>query len=164
MTTDEVGVIVRVQIKKVSDLIMALKRLNEFMTFDIARFMKGKTLAYMNATEWVKRDYVDGKVVDGSEKVMGTVVTVLIKEDNTEYAKEDVNNLSAQFDVKVPGKKPSDYANMQMFLTDVMITEVQKANIWGKGQMKDELSIEANVISVEDYKKLVAQKQAQQRQ
>jgi hypothetical protein len=112
-----------------------MKRLSEFMYFSLEDFLADKRLVYLKAAPWNEGE---GQAMS----LEGSRVTVQIIEDNTQYAK-DVDNFGAQFIVKVRGMSPAAYGKWKPLQTEVVITDVEKATVWG--EFRNELSVIAVV-------------------
>ena len=111
---------------------MALQGLSSFQKFDLESFLADKRLVYQKADPWV---------VDGQEA--GSKVTLLIMEDNTVYSKPDINNSMEQLTVKVKSVAPSTYGKLKPLATEVQITDIEKAVLYG--EYRNQLSITASV-------------------
>ena len=75
---------------------MALKKLNQFLKFDYARFHHGKILQVIGIAEW--KEYK-------TEKHLGTKIEAVITKDATEYTQkegEKVSNLYEKLIFKCP--------------------------------------------------------------
>jgi len=123
---------------------MALKGLNSFLSFDLMRFLIGKRLVYVKAETWLE-DEGDKKVEVGSK------VTVQIIEDNTKYSNEEHSNFGEQLVVKVRGITPSAYQKHKPLSTEVVITEVEKAVLYG--DYRNQLSVIA-VVNIKNESKV----------
>ena len=110
--------------------------LMQFQRFDLAGFLKDKTLSYVKAGDWK-----DGDVNLGSK------VVVQIVEDRTQYSKPGVNNFGEQLSVKVRGVAPSAFAQLRPLSTEVVIKDVERATVYG--EYKSSLAIIAK-IAVKD--------------
>ena len=114
---------------------MSLKHLNQFQRFDLSAFLQHKTLKYLKAGIWK----------DGDSEV-GSKVTLQIVEDRTQYG-QPVDNFGEQLTVKVRGVAPSAFAQLRPLSTEVIITEVERATVYG--DFRNQLSIIAK-IAVKD--------------
>jgi hypothetical protein len=111
---------------------VALKGLNGFQAFLIDEFLAGKTLVFIKSEPW-KED----------ENIAGAKVTVQITKDITSYNGKDINNFGEQLVVKVRGVDYTSFSNLKPLQTEVFITDVEKATLWG--DYKNQLSIIAVV-------------------
>ena len=69
-----------------------MKFLSQFQSFDLSRFLDGKTLiAAAPPSEWLSRD---------GNTVLGTTLKVEIDTDDTVYSRPEVSNEGEQFNVK----------------------------------------------------------------
>lgn len=68
-----------------------MKNLGQFIMFKFMEFAKGKKFMVTEVTPW--QDY-------NTKQVLGSAITVVIIEDNTEYGKQG-NNLYEKFKIKV---------------------------------------------------------------
>ena len=118
---------------------MALKRLKEFQYFALEDFLADKTLVFLKAEQWR-----EGQGSDAT--IEGAKVVTQILEDKTEYAKEDVSNFGEQITVKVRGMAPTAYSKLKPLNTEVVITDVEKASIFG------DFSNQLSVIAVVNVK------------
>ena len=118
---------------------MALKGLGAFQYFSLEEFVKGKRLVFVKAEPWKE------EVSDVKYETVGSKVTVQIVEDKTEYSKDDVSNFGEIMVVKVRGTLPEAY-KLKPLVTEVIISDIEKAVIWGANKIKNQLSIIA-VIS-----------------
>jgi hypothetical protein len=120
---------------------MGFKRLNDFTYFSLEDFLVGKRLVFVKAALWNEEE--------GKDMVLaGSRVVVQIVEDKTKYSKEDVDNFGEQLTVKVRGVAPSAYQKLKPLITEVVITDVEKARVWG--DFRNELSIIAKVAIVKE--------------
>jgi hypothetical protein len=117
---------------------MALKGLSEFQKLDLQAFLKDKSLVYLKATQWDERN--DKNEITG---ILGSKVVCQIMEDGTAYTKDGVDNFGEQITVKVRGVAFNAYDNFTAMVTEVIITDVEKAVIWG--DFKNQLSVIAVV-------------------
>lgn len=107
---------------------MSLKKLNEFLSFDLDKFVKDKKLLFIGAEELKN----DKKIKTGSK------VSVLIFKDNTEYANGEVGlNKKMNFNVKT--RQPISYFDDWEEDDEIKITEVEKATVYG--DFSNELSV-----------------------
>lgn len=111
---------------------MALKGLSSFQRFDLEGFLKDKRLIYVKAEPWVDQ---------GQE--VGSKVTLQIIEDNTVYSKPETTNFGEQFKIKVKSLAPSTYGKLKPLSTEVQVTEVERATLFG--EYRNQLSIIASV-------------------
>lgn len=68
-----------------------MKNLGQFIMFKFMEFAKGKKFMVTEVTPW--QDY-------NTKQVLGSAITVVIIEDNTEYGKQG-NNMYEKFKIKV---------------------------------------------------------------
>ena len=111
---------------------MALKGLPGFQRFDLEGFLEGKRLVYLKAIPWEK---------DGQE--VGSKVILQILEDNTIYQKAGTNNFGEQMTIKVRDQAPSTYGKLKPLVTEVQVTDVERATLYG--DYRNQLSIIATV-------------------
>lgn len=111
---------------------MALKGLSSFQRFDLEAFLKDKRIIYVKAEPWIE-----------DEKEVGSKVTVQIIEDNTVYPKAEITNFGEQLIIKVKSVAPSDYGKLKSLATEVQVTDVEKAVLYG--EYRNQLSITASV-------------------
>lgn len=110
-----------------------MKKLREFQSFDAQKFLKGKSLIAMSSKEWVEYDNEGNR----TDKILGTNITVGIKEDNTIYEDNQSGyNLLEKFNVKIP--KIKEFRQNEQ----VYVMKVTKASVFG--DYNNMLSIEAN--------------------
>lgn len=121
---------------------MSFKGLGTFTYFDLEDFLVGKRLVFVKALQWKEGEGKDA-TVEGSK------VSLQIIEDKTKYAKDDVTNFGELLTVKVRGVAPSAYHNLKPLNTEVAITDVERATVWG--DYKNELSVIAVVGLVEAH-------------
>ncbi|GGL63027.1 hypothetical protein [Sporolactobacillus putidus] len=115
-----------------------MKKLNQFTTFDVDRFFKGKELMAMNSEDL--EDFNSGKII-------GAKYIIVIWADNTDYGKEGVSNKGQQFDVKILDAKPKDIPNP----VRVQLVE-PSARIYG--DYRNELTVTAkDVVFVQPQRK-----------
>lgn len=111
---------------------MALKGLNSYLFFDLEQFLEKKRLVFLKTATWLEDD-----------KTVGTKVIVQIIEDNTPYLKPDITNFGEQLTIKVRGLAPSAFDKLKPLATEVLITDVERASIYG--EYRNQLSIIASV-------------------
>jgi hypothetical protein len=122
-----------------------LKYLSQFQEFSLDKFLAGKRIVFVKAIQWDERD-ADGNIV----KMEGSKVLVQIIEDKTEYASNgDMDNFGAQFTVKVRGTAPSAYQKLRPLQTEVILTDIERAVVWG--DYRNEISVIA-VVKVKGAK------------
>lgn len=109
-----------------------MKGLSGFMSFDHERFLGGKTFAHVKVAPWVE---------DGKD--LGSKVTVQIVEDKTKYSQEGVDNFGELVVVKVRNTAPSTFSKWVPFETEVAISNVERAVVYG--EYRNQLSIIAEV-------------------
>ena len=83
---------------------------------------------------------------DGDSEV-GSKVTLQIVDDRTQYAQPGIDNFGEQLTVKVRGAAPSAFAQLRPLSTEVIITEVERATVYG--DFRNNLAI-IGKISVKD--------------
>lgn len=74
---------------------MALKKLNQFITFDLDAFLSGKEIRCNEVGEWAEFQ---------TKKHLGTKITAVIVKDDTQYDSTDgkrVSNRYEQFNINV---------------------------------------------------------------
>lgn len=120
---------------------MALKGLNGFQYFSLEDFLIEKYLVFVKAAPWQEGQ-------GENAKLEGSKVILQIVEDKTQYAKEDTTNFGELLTVKVRGVAPTAYNKLNPLNTEVTITEVERAIVWG--DYRNELSIIAVVSVVEE--------------
>lgn len=120
---------------------MALKGLNAFQYFSLEDFLVGKCLVFVKAAPWQEGQ---GENV----KLEGAKVLLQIVEDKTKYQKEEITNFGELLTVKVRGVAPSAYNKLNPLNTEVTITDIERAAVWG--EYRNELSIIAVVSVVEE--------------
>lgn len=114
---------------------MALKKLNQFVTFDFNRFMSGKELTCIGVGEWLDYD---------TRKHLGMKVEVAITKDQTRYDSkpgESVSNVYEKLTLKV--KKD---VNPQLNSHIVPVNAIAKA--YGENGFTNKLSITCDDIKV----------------
>lgn len=97
-----------------------MKGLKSFLYFDFERFLVGKRLVYLKATPWLEQ---------GND--LGCKVTLQIVEDKTTYAHENIENYGEQLVVKVRNCSPAAFAKLRPLDTEVTITDVERATVYG---------------------------------
>lgn len=112
-----------------------MRHLSSFLSFDYKAFFAAKRLLFIKAELW--RD---------GELVVGSKVVTQIFEDKTEYLKEG-DNFGEQVVVKVRGVDPSSFGKLKPFSTEVTISEVERATVYG--EYRNSLSIIATVKVVQ---------------
>ncbi|OUO89549.1 hypothetical protein B5F40_10610 [Gordonibacter sp. An230] len=118
---------------------MSMKGLSAFQSFDLDKFLTGKTLVFVKAEQWDERDSTGA--VSG---VLGSKITVMVTQDATDYGTgREVSNFGGQFIVKVRDTSPSAYSKLKPFSTEVIVESVERAVIWG--DFKNELSVIAKI-------------------
>ena len=117
---------------------MALKGLGSFQFFSLENFLEGKRVVYLKAVPWNEGEGKDARLE-------GAKVVLQILEDKTKYQKEGIDNYGEQITVKVRGVPPATYHKLKPLSTEVIITDVEKASVYG--EYRNELSIIA-VIDV----------------
>lgn len=115
---------------------MALKGLNQYLNFEILRFLTGKRLVYVKSDLWK----------DGDREA-GTKVTVQIVVDETQYPQPNISNFGEQLSIKVRGVSPTAYSQFKPLNTEVVIKDVERAVVYG--EYRNQLSIIAS-IAVKD--------------
>jgi hypothetical protein len=115
---------------------MGLKGLNQFQNFDMKAFLVGKRLAYLKASVWR----------DGDAELGSKVVTQII-EDSTRYTQPSVDNFGEQLTIKVRGVTPPSFGQLRPLSTEVVVTEIERAVIYG--DYRNQLSI-IGKIAVKD--------------
>ena len=113
-----------------------LKGLNQFQNFDMKAFLVGKRLAYLKASVWR----------DGDAELGSKVVTQII-EDSTQYTQPSVDNFGEQLTIKVRGVTPPSFGQLRPLSTEVVVTEIERAVIYG--DYRNQLSI-IGKIAVKD--------------
>lgn len=114
---------------------MALKKLNQFVTFDFNRFMSGKEFTCISVVEWLDYD---------TKKHLGTKVEVAITKDQTQYdlkPGESVSNVYEKLTFKV--KKD---VNPQLNSHIIPVNATAKA--YGENGFANKLSITCDDIKV----------------
>lgn len=106
-----------------------MKGLTKFLVFSAPDFLRGKTLQFMQQSEWVDYD---------TEEVLGYKYRLIILEDETDYGNYDIDNSGEKLDVKIRGNT----------IPIRKLELVQLVNPIGKvyGDYKNKLSIEADDI------------------
>lgn len=106
-----------------------MKGLKHFLHFDLDMFLIGKKLVYLRAAPWLEQ---------GND--LGCKVTLLIVEDKTV---ENVDNIGEQLVIKVRNCSPTAFSKWRSFYTEVIVTDVERAIVYGDYQ--NQLSIIAKV-------------------
>ena len=119
---------------------MALKGLNDFTYLAMDEFIEDKQLVFVKASSWQEGE---GK----GKAIVGSKILIQILEDSTTYKKEGVNNFGEQFTVKVRNVAPSAYQKFKPLQTQVTVTDVEKATVWG--DYRNQISVIATVKPVE---------------
>lgn len=109
-----------------------MKYLNSFLAFDHAGFFADKRLLFIKAEPW-----------KDSDLIVGTKAVLQIFEDKTEYPRDGGDNFGEQVVVKVRGVDPSSFAKLKPFSTEVTISEVERATVFG--EYRNQLSIIGNI-------------------
>lgn len=99
-----------------------MKKLTEFLNFDIEGFIKDKEIIFLEERPWY--EYIDGQ--RGGEK--GIKATLVIIRDNTKYSDPESTNVFEKFDVNVQTDKESLNIRKQ---TPVELYDVSKATVYG---------------------------------
>jgi hypothetical protein len=112
---------------------MALKKLNQFLTFDWSKFSQGKTFMCTGISEWVDYD---------TKNHNGTKVEAVITKDSTAYNQKEgemVNNLYEKITFKV---------RKDMKISPNSI--IEPVNAVGKiyGEYRNQLSVTCDDIQV----------------
>ncbi|WP_251447567.1 hypothetical protein [Vermiculatibacterium agrestimuris] len=113
-----------------------MKGLVQFLEFNCDRFFVDKRLVFVKAELWRE-----------DEKIIGSKVTAQIVEDKTTYTKEGTTNFGEQFVVKVRGVDPSSFAKLKPLVTEVVISDVERATVYG--EYRNNLSVIATVKVVQ---------------
>lgn len=111
---------------------MGLKGLNYYLFFDLDLFLEKKRLMFIKAFPWIEK-----------EREMGTKVILQILEDNTSYSTPEITNFGEQLTIKVRNTAPSAYSNLKPLTTEVLVTDVERATVFG--EYRNQLSIIATV-------------------
>lgn len=111
---------------------MSLKGLTGFQYFDLEEFLREKRLVFLKAIPWTE-----------DEHVLGSRVILQIMQDDTEYQKPGTNNFGEQIAVKVRSLAPSDFSKLKPLTTEVVVTDVERASIYG--EYRNQLGIIASV-------------------
>lgn len=109
-----------------------MKGLVQFSAFDCDSFFSDKRLVFVKAEVWREDD-----------QIVGSKVTAQIVEDKTAYTKEGTTNFGEQFIVKVRGVDPSSFAKLKPLVTEIAISDVERATVYG--EYRNSLSIIAMV-------------------
>ena len=112
---------------------MPLKGLPEFQYVDLEEFLRDKRLFFLKSVPW--------KSKEGQE--LGIKVIVQILEDKTVYQKPETNNYGEQLTIKVRDVAPSAFSKLKPLTTEVLVTDVERAVIYG--DFRNQLSIIASV-------------------
>ena len=115
---------------------MSLKGLTAFQYFSLEDFLKGKSLCFVKVVPWQEGQ-------GENAKLEGSKVALQIVEDKTKYAKDETSNFGELLTVKVRGVAPAVYNKLEPLNTEVIITDVERATVWG--DFRNELSIIAAV-------------------
>jgi hypothetical protein len=115
-----------------------MKQLQLFRSFELDKFLAGKTLLFIKALPLQERD---GETV----RTIGTRVSLFILKDSTDYGRPEAAeaNKGETLIVKVPGVSPDQFASFEYMETVCVVTSVQKATIWG--DFNNNLSVTASV-------------------
>ncbi|WP_029171755.1 hypothetical protein [Streptococcus suis] len=124
---------------------MPLKNLSHFTEFNVSQFLSHKELRFIYATSWIEKNNV------GAEIEKGVKVGVLIFADDSEYP-NDKTNIGEQLIIKVPFAKVEDYDLFQPMRTTCEIVDIEKATVYG--EYRNQLSITAKIIAVDEFVKL----------
>jgi len=109
-----------------------MKGLKSFLRFSVEEFLAEKRLVFIKANPWLEQ---------GNE--LGCKVTLQIVEDKTTYAQDGIDNFGEQLVVKVRSCSPVAFAKLRPFDTEVTVTDVERATVYGDYQ--NQLSIIAKV-------------------
>lgn len=115
---------------------MGLKGLNQFLEFNLHKFLEDKRLTYLKASDWKDGD-----------KTLGSKVTTQVVEDRTPYSHPGTDNFGEQITVKVRGVAPSAFAQLRPLSTEIIVKDVERATVYG--DYRNQLSIIAK-IAVKD--------------
>lgn len=113
---------------------MALKKINKFVNFDIAAFLKGKELVFIGKKDWVDFD---------THNLLGEKAEIVIIKDETDYGDSDgesVSNIYEKLTVKVPARLDNIPLNSRIHLVN------PHAVVYG--EYRNELSITAEKIEL----------------
>ena len=105
---------------------MPLKGLPEFQYVDLEEFLRDKRLFFLKSVPWKSKE-----------------VIVQILEDKTVYQKPETNNYGEQLTIKVRDVAPSAFSKLKPLTTEVLVTDVERAVIYG--DFRNQLSIIASV-------------------
>lgn len=115
-----------------------MKKLSQFMVFDIEAFLKGKLLRVTNVSEWV----------DYTTKVhMGSKVEVAITKDDTQYKQKDgesISNLYEKFNIKIP-------KDVQVQVNAYVVPVNAVGTVYG--EYRNQLSVTADDIRIRPVNK-----------
>ena len=112
-----------------------MKKLNQFVTFDIDRFLADKSIQVVDIKQW--EDFVR------KGTILGTVVEVVILTDNTPYDQkpgEKVSNRYEKFKIKVSKR------TVTVDVGDFVAPINPSATVYG--DRRDQLSVRADDIVV----------------
>lgn len=118
--------------------VFPLKKLSQFMHFDIDRFLEDKAIQVTEVKPWEDFDH--------KGKVLGTVVEVVILEDKTVYDTKDgemVSNRYEKFKIKVPQR------SVAVVVGDFVAPVNPTATVFG--EHRNQLSVKADNIVVIDH-------------
>ncbi|WP_354397952.1 hypothetical protein [Streptococcus salivarius] len=124
---------------------MSFKKLSHFTEFNAPLFLLHKELRFVSVANWIERSDTGANV----EK--GVKVGLLIYEDNSDYP-DGATNLGEKLVVKVPFASIDDYSSFKPMVTVCKVVDVEKASVYG--EYRNELSITAKVIEVDDIVEL----------
>lgn len=113
-----------------------MKGLVQFLEFNCDRFFADKRLVFVKADLWQE-----------NEQIIGSKITGQIVDDKTAYTKEGTTNFGEQFVVKVRGVDPSSFAKLKPLGTEIIISDVERATVYG--EYRNSLSIIATVKVVQ---------------
>ena len=114
-----------------------LRKMNKFQKFD-ENWLHQLALNFIKAEVW--QDYGEEGT---TPQILGAKVTVQIVEDNNDYGAgaEDFSNLGELLVIKVRKQAPEAYEKLTPFTSELVISGIEKAVLWGERSFKNQLSL-----------------------
>lgn len=113
-----------------------MQKLNIFLHFDLAEFLRDKLLEIMSIKE--HRQYIDGQPGD----VDGVTLKVAIVKDGTDYGTPGISNLYESFNIIIKNAKLENVISVYTPGTPIKIKTYNKATVYG--QYRNELSVQCS--------------------
>jgi len=111
---------------------MGLKTLSVHTHFDLDGYLEKMKVAFVKVEVWQDDD-----------EVLGTKVRIQVMEDKNHYKIPYTTNYGEQLIIKVRNVPPESYQKFKSLVTEVEVTEVEKASIYG--EWRNQLSVIAVV-------------------